>query len=83
MCEEVETLNSGVPKFKAELIFSRNVAELDNDCVLHIFEQAVENTSPKIREAPTPRWFMENYTDSTGDFICAARFLSKEIGHRN
>ena len=79
--EALGSLSIGVQNLKAELLSSRNVTESDVDYVPNIFEQALKDSSPKIREAPIPRWFVGDYRDGTGNFIRASRYLNKEIGH--
>ena len=62
------------------LMRSANLADSDQDYHPNVFEGTVDETTPAIRQIPTPRWFVAYYRDEKANFIHAARYLEKEIG---
>ena len=69
-----------IPGLCAEVLSSDNVGESDSDYVPNIFKRDAEEASPKVREAPTHRWFVAYYRNNQGNYICASRFRQQEFG---
>ena len=78
-CEAAPSLPLAGEHFKAKLLSSCNIAETDDDYVPNIFADAKE-TTPRVRQVPTPRWFVAYYRNGRGNFIHTTRYLTKEIG---
>ena len=78
--EAAASLPVGGRHFRADLLDSANVSAGDNDYVPNLFEDAATATSPRVRQAPTPRWFVAYYREGRGNFIHASRYLMKEVG---
>ncbi|MPC78889.1 hypothetical protein E2C01_073391 [Portunus trituberculatus] len=78
--EHVASLPLAGSGFKTEFLQSRNISDTVMDYILNVFENYLENSVPKVRQIPPPRWFVAYYRNERGKFIHASWYLPKEIG---
>ncbi|MPC86928.1 hypothetical protein E2C01_081767 [Portunus trituberculatus] len=77
--EHVASLPLAVSSFKTDLLHSLNVSDSDMDYIPNVFDNYLENSVPKVRQIPPPRWFVAYYRNGRGNFIHASQYLAKEI----
>ncbi|MPC57029.1 hypothetical protein E2C01_050996 [Portunus trituberculatus] len=78
-----ERLSAGLESLlmiNTELLHSRNIADIDVEHILNIFDNHLENSVPKAHQIPPPRWFVAYYRNGRGNFIHASWYLAEEIG---